>query len=125
MSKSKRAPILHTASGEILNVTWINPSTQKGQRVIHMYENTKKGDSIFKAYARPSTRKIDAFHLIQKEMQLVKGSNIRITGAGCDVFSCAYQVKDGSGITYLVYHTPSNRFAVEYRVPDWIEANRL
>lgn len=125
MSKSKRTPILHTASGETLNVTWVNNGTQQKERIIRMYEYTKKGDSIFKAYVRPSTRKIDAFHMIQKEMQLAGGFNMRITGAGCDVFSCAYQVKDGSGITYLVYHTPSNRFAIEYKVPDWIEANRL
>lgn len=125
MSKSKRAPILHTASGETLNVTWINNGTQKGQRVIHMYENTKKGTTIFEAYKNPSTHKVVAFNGILKEMVDVKGFNMRITGAGCDIFSCAYQVKDGSGITYLVYHTPDNRFAVEYKVPDWIEANRL
>ena len=121
----KREPILHTASGKDLNVTWIKTETQKGERVIHMYEYTKKGDSIFKAYAKPSQRKVDAFHEILKEMQDMKGWDIRITGAGCDVFSCAYQVKDGSGITYLIYHTPCNRFCIEYKVPDWIEATRL
>lgn len=125
MSKSKRAPILHTASGETLNVTWVNNGTQQKERIVNMYENTKKGDSIFKAYVRPSNRKIDAFNAIRKEMQRVGGFGMRITGAGCDVFCCAYQVKDGSDITYLVYHTPSNRFAVEYKVPDWIESNRL
>lgn len=115
---------LRTKNGSELNVTWLNPPTQKAQRVIHMYEYTKKGDSIFKAYGRPSDRKIAAFNEIQKEMQDVGGFGMRITGAGSDVFSCAYQVKDGSDITYLVYHTPDNRFAIEYKVPDWIEANR-
>ena len=120
-----REPILHTASGITLDVTWVNSSTQKAQRMISSYENTKKGDSIFKAYGRPSAKKIDAFNEILKEMNDVHGWGMRITGAGSDIFSCAYQVKDGSDIIYLIYHTPSNRFCVEYKVPDWIEANRL
>ena len=125
MSKISRAPILHTASGKTLDVTWLNPNTQKAQRVIDMYEYTRKGDSIFKAYGRPSSHKISAFNEILKEMSDVKGFNMRITGAGSDIFSCAYQVKDGSDITYLIYHTPCNRFCIEYKVPDWIEASRL
>lgn len=124
-STVKKDQPLRTQNGSELNVTWINPTTKQAKRVIHMYEYTRKGDSIFKAYGRPSDRKIDAFNHILKEMSDVGGFAMRITGAGCDVFSCAYQVKDGSGITYLVYHTPSNRFAVEYKVPEWIEANRL
>ena len=115
---------LYTKNGSKLDVTWINRTTQKAERVIHMYEYTRKGDSIYKAYCRPSQRKVDAFNEILKEMQSVGGSNMRITGAGSDVFSCAYQVKDGSDITYLIYHTPDNRFAIEYKVPEWVEANR-
>lgn len=111
----KKDQHLRTKNGKTLNVTWINPTTKKAERVIHMYEYTKKGDSIFKAYNRPSNKKIYAFNEILKEMSDVGGFAIRITGAGSDVFSCAYQVKDGSDITYLVYHTPTNRFAVEYR----------
>ena len=108
-----RAPILHTASGKTLNVTWINRSTQKAERVIHMYEYSKKGDSIFKAYNKPSSRKIEAFNEILKEMQSVNGYGMKITGAGSDVFSCAYRVKDGAGYTFLVYHTPVNRFCID------------
>lgn len=122
---TKRTPILHTASGKDLDITWVNPTTQKGERVIHMYENSRKGDSVFKAYGRPSQHKISAFNEIVKEMSDVNGFGMRITGAGSDIFSCAYQVKDGSGITYLIYHTPCNRFCIEYKVPDWLEANRL
>lgn len=123
--KIKKDQPLRTQNGKTLNVTWINPSTKKAERVIHMYEYTKKGDSIFKAYARPSNRKIDAFNAILKEMSEVGGFAMRITGACSDVFGCAYQVKDGSGIIYLVYHTPRNRFAVEYKIPEWVMANRL
>ena len=114
---TKKEPKLYTASGKVLNVTWVNPTTKQGQRIMHMYEYTQKGDSIFKAYGKPSNRKIEAFNEIAKERVDVGGWGMRITGAGSDVFSCAYQVKDGSDITYLVYHTPSNRFAVEYKRP--------
>ena len=113
----KKDQALYTKNGSKLNVTWINRTTQKAERIIHMYEYTKKGDSIYTAYIKPSQRKINAFNVILQEMQSVGGFNMRITGAGTDVFSCAYQVKDGSDITYLVYHTPSNRFAVEYKRP--------
>lgn len=120
----KGQPLI-TTNGSKLNVTWINRNTQKGERVIHMYDYTRKGDTIYKAYGRPSQRKVDAFNEIVKEMSSVGGYSMRITGAGSDVFSCAYKVKDGSGITYLVYHTPDNRFAIEYQVPEWIESNRM
>lgn len=120
----KKEPKLYTASGVTLEITWVNRMTQKAERVIHMYEYTKKGDSIYTAYGKPSGRKVEAFNEIKTEMEMVKGFNMRITGAGSDVFSCAYQVKDGSDITYLIYHTPSNRFCIEYKVPEWIETNR-
>lgn len=122
---SIREPKLYTASGTTLNITWVNPNTKKAQRIIHMYEYTKKGDSIYTAYGRPSERKISAFYIILREMEKVGGWGMRITGAGSDVFSCAYQVKDGSDITYLIYHTPDNRFCIEYKVPEWLEANRM
>lgn len=120
----KREPILHTASGNTLNVTWVNSSTQQAKGIINRYEKAKY-DDIHKAYGKPSSKKISSFAIIKQEMAKVHGTGMRITGAGCDVYSCAYQVKDGSGITYIIYHTPSNRFCVEYKVPDWIEANRL
>ena len=120
----KRNPILHTASGKDLDITWLNRTTQKAQRVIRCYETSSKND-IYKAYACPSGTKVSTFYEIRKEMANVLGFDIRITGAGSDVYSCAYQVKDGSGVTYLIYHTPSNRFAIEYKVPDWMEATRL
>ena len=120
----KRAPILYTASGEKLNVTWLNRTTQKAKRVIRCYENSSKND-IYKAYGKPSETKVSTFYEIKREMAKVLGFDIRITGAGSDVYSCAYQVKDGSDVTYLIYHTPCNRFAIEYKIPDWMESTRL
>ena len=120
----KREPILHTASGVDLRCTWLNPSTQQAKSMISRYEKSEKSD-ICQAYKSPSTHKVVAFNAIKEEMVKVHGTGMKITGAGCDFFSCAYTVKDGSDIIYLIYHTPSNRFCIEYKVPDWIEATRL
>ena len=116
---------LHLPCGITLVCTKVNRNTKAAEGIIHKYEYTKKGNSIYTAYGKPSQRKVEAFFEIKREMEKVNGFNMRITGAGSDVFSCAYQVKDGSEITYLIYHTPNNRFAIEYKVPDWIEANRM
>ena len=112
MSKAKREPVLHTANGSTLNVTWVNTHTEKGRRIIRAH-TCAKVDDICKAYKKPSTHKVVAFNDIKKEMETVGGNQMRITGAGCDYFSCAYTVKDGSGFTYIVYHTPCNRFCVQ------------
>lgn len=114
---------LHTTTDITLVCTKVNRNTKQAERIIRAYEKAKY-DDILKAYGRPSSRKISSFNEIKNEMVRVKGFNMRITGAGSDVYSCAYQVKDGSDITYIIYHTPSNRFCVEYKVPEWIEANR-
>lgn len=112
----KREPILHTANGKTLNVTWINSTTKQAEQKISAYENAKVED-VRQAYKRPSGNKIYVFDRIKQEMSDVGGFGMRITGAGCDVFSCAYQVKDGAGFTFIIYHTPCNRFAIEYRRP--------
>ena len=94
-----------------LNVTMVNPSTQQAQHMLNAYERTTRGDSIYTAYGKPSSKKVHAFFEIKKEMDDVGGYRMRITGAGSDIFSCAYTlpVEDKK---YLIYHTPSNRFAV-------------
>lgn len=106
---------LKTANGCELNVTWVNPSTQQGSRMIRKYERTTKGDSIFTAYKYPSTTKVVAFKDISEEMTRVNGFGMRMTGAGSHLFSCAYRVKDKNGNIYIIYHTPDNRFAIQYK----------
>ena len=103
--------ILHLPKGD-LEVTFVKIQHKKGQRILRAYECAKY-DDIYKAYKKPSTHKVVAFNDIKKEMECVGGSNMRITGAGCDYFSCAYSVKDGSGFDYIIYHTPCNRFCVQ------------
>lgn len=103
-----------TKNGKQLSVTFVKPTTKKGEHLISRYEHAKF-DSIHKAYGRPSSAKVSAFNNILKEMSEVDGTGMRITGAGSDIFSCAYKVKDISGETYLIYHTPVNRFAILYK----------
>ena len=102
--------------GADLNVTLVNPNTKQAQSMINRYINTRRGDSIWKAYQKPSSRKVQAFQEILKEMNEVDGWGMRITGAGSDIFSCAYLVMNENDEKYLIYHTPSNRFAIKYNV---------
>ena len=96
-----------------LNVTPINPTTKKAEHMIHAYEKST-ASTIWQAYGKPSDRKVSAYQKIVKEMSEAKGYGMRITGAGSDIFSCAYVLKDPEGHRYLIYHTPSNRFAIKY-----------
>lgn len=95
-----------------LNVTLLNPNTKQAKSCLHKYNFTQKGSSIFTAYGKPSNRKVQAFNEIKKEMETVGGWGMRITGAGSDIFSCAYKVNCDDGKDYLIYHTPCNRFAI-------------
>lgn len=102
---------LHLPKGD-LEVTFVKNTTQKGQRILKAYECAKY-DHIYEAYKKPSNHKVVAFNDIMNEMSRVGGSDMRITGAGSDYFSCAYTVKDGSGFDYIIYHTQCNRFCVQ------------
>ena len=102
-----------TKNGKTLNVTFVKETTQKGERMLDRYI-ASDCNSIFKAYGRPSGRKVEAFNEIAKEKVDVGGTGLFITGAVSDIFSCAYQVEDKDGKNYLIYHTPSNRFAIPY-----------
>ena len=103
-----------TENRKPLSVIFVKPTTKKGEHLISRYEHAKF-DSIHKAYGKPSSAKVSAFNEILKEMSEVGGTGMRITGAGSDIFSCAYKVKELLGETYLIYHTPLNRFAVLYK----------
>lgn len=75
--------------------------------------NHSKIDDVRKAYENPSDRKVNAFHAIQYEMWILNGHDLRITGANCMHFSCAYVLGDK-----LIYHTYANR----YEYPRIVEA---
>ena len=62
-------------------------------------------DDISKAYKNPSIYKTRAFNDIWFEMHKLGGHDLRITGANCMHFSCAYVLGDK-----LIYHTHANRY---------------
>ena len=102
---------MRTNNLENLDVTFVNHETKKAHEMIHRYKASTKRN-IFQAYNRPSLTKVSAFDEIEKEMKRVNGRDMYITGAGSDIFSCAYVVEDDKGMEFLIYHTPSNRFAI-------------
>ena len=100
------------ANGRNVAVTIVKPTTKKGAQIMRNYAYSKLGDSIYTAYKKPSSKKARAFYIIKKEMEDTGGYNIKITGAGSDIFSCAYMLVDDTKQKYIIYHTPLNRFAV-------------
>ena len=67
--------------------------------------NNSKIREICEAYKNPSIYKIRAYSDIWYEMHRLGGHDLRITGANCNFFSCAYVLGDK-----LIYHTYANRY---------------
>jgi len=70
-----------------------------------MYDKHSKGATLWEAYENPSRAKENAYWNIYHEMAELGGHDLRITGANCFHFSCAYVLGDK-----LIYHTHANRF---------------
>ena len=98
-------------NGEVLCATELNPSTAKAKNWLFSYLSAK-AYSLSDAYSNPSKKKISAWEEIEDEMRLMGGSSLRITGSNAYLFSCAYHVLDDSGVSWLIYHTPNERFAI-------------
>lgn len=76
------------------------------------YANTKGYRTIFDAYSKPSSAKINAYYSIKAECDNVNGYGYTVLGASSHFFSCAYKFDDESGITHLIYHTHANRYDI-------------
>jgi len=61
--------------------------------------------TIWDAYKNPSYAKEKAYCNIRSEMEELGGHDLRITGANCMHFSCAYVLGDK-----LIYHTYAHRY---------------
>ena len=85
---------------------------QKQEEMFHRYCNSG-ATSLHDVYKTWSAEKEGAFKYCLRDMKEHNGRDMRITGANCYTFSCAYRVirEDGA---YLVYHTPCNRFEFKY-----------
>ena len=92
------------------NFTHITMSkdTKRAQSFIKRYNLSRLGNSIYTAYKKPSNAKVEAFNVIKKEMEDIGGTDMRITGAGSNFFSCAYKLKNS-----LVVHVPTDVFVIK------------
>ena len=85
---------------------------QKQEDMFRRYRNSRK-TTLHDVYKSWSDAKERAFKYCLQDMKKHHGQDMRITGANCDMFSCAYCIMRDDG-EYLVYHTPCNRF--EFKV---------
>ena len=86
--------------------------TQKQEEMFHRYCNSS-ATSLCNVYQSWSDAKERAFKYCLQDMKKHNGRDMRITGANCYLFSCAYRIIRDDG-AYLVYHTPCNRFEFKY-----------
>ena len=86
--------------------------TQKQEEMFHRYCNSS-ATSLHDVYGSCSDNKEKAYKYCLRDMKEHGGQDMRITGANCYLFSCAYCIMRDDG-EYLVYHTPMHRF--EFKV---------
>ena len=86
--------------------------TQKQEEMFHRYCNSS-ATSLRDVYQSWSDAKERAFKYCLQDMKKHGGQDMRITGANCYLFSCAYRIIRDDGAS-LVYHTPCNRFEFKY-----------
>lgn len=85
---------------------------QKQEEMFHRYCNSS-ATSLHDVYKSWSDKKEEAFKACLSDMNRNGGQDMRITGANCNTFSCAYRIIRDDG-AYLVYHTRCNRFEFKY-----------
>ena len=96
-----------------LYTTKVKASTQKGQGIIADLRRCGD-DSIYKAYDRPSYRKVRAFEEIKQRANGTEGYNhdLRICGHNCSTFSTVYSVSNADGTTSIIKDTVGNIYEV-------------
>ena len=95
-------------------MTKVTKGTKKAAAIIwDLTHNTNKR-TIWDAYERPSSAKVNSFLEIQKRANNTEGYNhdLHITGAGSHFYSTAYSYTVG-GVTYAVKDTAANTFITE------------
>lgn len=86
--------------------------TKKQQEIIDRYERSNASE-LRQVYGRYSNAKARSFEKIKTEMRELEGHDMRITGAGQSIYTCAYQY-ECDGQCYLRYHTKSNVIDIPY-----------
>lgn len=98
--------------------TYVNENTKKGKQIIDRYINAKHR-TIYDAYNKPSSNKINSYNKLVDKMKDLDGFTMKITGAGTDHYSLGYIIVIDNTF-YLVYETACNSFIVK-----WIDQGEL
>lgn len=93
---------------------YVNENTERGKRMLKAYSKATNTD-IYKAYKKPSSKKVSSFNKLKEKMEDLDGHGMRITGAGSDQYSCAYIINIDNE-PYLIYETSCNSYIVKYSV---------
>lgn len=98
----------------MLSTTKVNATTQKGQSIIRDLNYNRACDDIFKAYDRPSSRKVSSFLRIWDRAHETEGYNhdLHIVGAGSHFYSTIYSVSNADGTTSIIKDTRDNVYEV-------------
>lgn len=74
----------------------VNPDTKLADRIIskYRYALTKQWDSIYKAYEKPSKKKIEAWETCKAICREYDGDNLMVAGAGSYNFSAVFTFVD-------------------------------
>lgn len=86
------------------NLLKINPNTKRGKHIIDLYKRST-AYSLRDVYKSWSNKKENAFKDCIATMQEFGGHDLRITGAGSDTFSVAFEYTDISNGKHIVYIT--------------------
>ena len=93
-------------------MTELNPNTKKAKGFVHSYASAKAGSTLYSVYKSCSSKKEKAWKYCLQDMEDHDGYDMRITGHSCDIFTCAYKVRE-NGRVYLAYHTPCYCYKID------------
>ena len=94
-----------------------NLNTKKAQQFVNNYKYST-AHCLYDVYVAPSRNKTAIERKIIANMFEFNGDRYRVTSHNCQIFSCAYLLvaadsETGECIKYLIYYTPSSRYAIE------------
>ena len=95
----------------------VKNTTKAGQAIINDYERVQRygRETIYTAYGRPSTTKVNAYNAISDRANATAGyqHDLSVVGAGSHFFSTIYSIVDEIGRVWLIKDTASNTYKVQ------------
>jgi len=79
--------------------------------------NNSKMDTIYKAYKKPSARKVRVWHHWMEACAMLNGRNMKVIGKNCNMFSLGFEYPDPkTGVLNFMYVTPTKEMTAEIPV---------